>query len=352
MDFSTLWIKPQFPTADWRAHLESQVAEALDGTRVLLDFATKTGSMKGLLLPVIASLRDRANTGIFRAPDGRSLALDLIQRCQAIVNDTSDPSPLINALAAYENGTTITLKSWIEILRTRPEVPSWLAVDLTSPEKLTMAETTLTVRDVEPVRSLLADDRVLAPLIYLQWQQAVNATGDGSAAAALWFNISGILQDQVLPATQLRKRLALASVGNLGDPTKPLEPLRTADQDPHEIWRRVTLFPAGADELQSLRSNLVSVLQNYLQTRFAANPAAPFDLLFPQDVPLNADAAALATQVKTYAGNYFDTHIQPPTATDSALPGQAPPLATSAPPGLTMQVDTLCAVDDWRTFSV
>jgi hypothetical protein len=344
IDFSTLWIKPQFPTADWRSQLESQVAEALDGTRVLLDFATTiaAGSMKGILAPVIASLRDRANTGVFRAPDGRSLALDLIQRCQAIIGDSSDPSKLIAALLAYEK--TIVLNTWQKIIATRPEAPAWVGGDLTS------LDADLKVRDVEPLRNLLADDRVLAPLIYLQWKQAADAAGAGSDAGVLWFKISGILQGQVLPATQLRKRLALASIGNLNDPTQPLDPLRTAAQDPHEIWRAVTLFPAGSDELTSLKANLVTALQNYLQRRFAAHPGPPFDLLFPQDASLTADAAALATQAKTFAENYFDTHINPPKTSDSADAGNAPAMATSAPPGLTIQVDTLCGVDDSADF--
>src|ERR1017187_4437547 len=319
IDFGNLWIKGVQQTEDWRAQLESRVAEAFDLSRAILDFA-KSASLAPAAIadPFFASLHDRANAGLFFAPDGSSLARYLVDQCQAAIGDSSPSLPFVQALDTYE--AALTLQDWEALLsQTIPEGPS-----------IKIA----TIVALEAWWGLLADDGVLARLIYAQWQSAVKAAPQ--PVQDFWNKISGTLQNQVLPSIQLRKRYALATIGNLSN---------TAPDAAHGLWQ---LIATGAN---GIKANLTDYLVRYAKGRFGGGDASDqkrYEFFFPQKVaPIPADPTGFLTK---FAGDFFQNVIQPPGSSDSQQPGQAAPMSTPAPTGITLQLDTITAVDDAADF--
>jgi hypothetical protein len=313
IDFTNLWIKGVEQTENWLPQLESRVAEAFDLARAILDFAKSASlPLTAIRDSFFAALHDRANAGLFFAPDGSCLASYLIKQCQQTLNDKGDPAPLIQALAAYEQ--KLVLDDWKKLLsKTIPEGPS---TDLAT-------ETAL-----ENWWGLLADDRVLARLIYAQWQ---NASSPSPRAQSLWNTIEGTLQNQVLPSVQLRKRYALATIGNLSYPA----PNQTTPPDPaHELWQ---LIAAGGN----IPANMADLLVRYAKVRFGGGDATDqkrYELLIhPAAAPLPSDPANFLTK---FANDFYNNVIKPPEAKDTQESGQAAPMSTPAPPGITLQLDT------------
>jgi hypothetical protein len=331
-----MWLQPVFEDGneDWRTTLELRIAEAFDlaqnvigalrdpfpgpptpsdphpvliPTETLVfgksldssDPTVRSGPLDALRTAVLSLLRDTADYGTRRAPDGASTFRYVIQRIvdadALLPAGKSQLPPNFDVEAFIETAETgplaagVLLKDWQTMLTTVIVPTPWVVngiVPVTVPPTVPGPNTFgRLVGALSDLQKTIAEDATLATLLFLGWNKVL-------ANDAIWTSTNNtmlfatLVQNELnaLAATAgLRKRMLLANLGGANDSLT--------------VWSALTANLIGSsDELGQIATNLTNVLDAGLNSRLAAATTPTLDFgprtpsLSQTDLPLAVPA--------------------------------------------------------------
>jgi hypothetical protein len=365
IDLQSMWIAAtqEDGNEDWRSTLEQRAADSFDLAQKIVDAfrgnskppytptsAPTPDTLEQLRITVLSLLRDTADFGLRRLPDGFSTFRYVVDRAVRANGATFDIGAAEKSLAATD--ATITVQSWQNTLQqflmqsststadawalAFQDVHTWNTLK-PQPEPQTLGRLLDTL---DALQTKLADDATLGQWLLSSWNNNLTWT------------IGAFVENQINQLSTshtLRKRMLQA---NLGGQSSSLA-----------IWKEITkIDPTSAlKERAQINGNISNVLTSYYHMRIGDNPSADPSLvaeyadrkprLAPASsanpLPLPPDMIAYLAQAIPNLAASAANNLFPPDDTSGANPVPVVQVAGKDHPVL-LQVRTSAPLPDAR----
>lgn len=283
IDMQSMWIaaSQEDGNEDWRSTLEQQAADTFDLAQKVIDAfrgnsdppyspasAPTPDALEQLRTTVISLLRDTADFGLRRSPDGFSTFRYVVDRAVRIHGAIFDIDTAENSLTSDD--AAITLQSWQNTLLQFLMRSSGSSADAWSLALIDVRTWNTLIPQPQPqtlqrlldaldaLQTKLADDTTLGQWLIYNWADKLPGA------------IGAYVQDQISELSTshtIRKRMLQA---NLGGQSSALA-----------IWKAVTKVDpnSAVKERVQINGNISSVLTAYYHMRIGDNPTANSSLL-------------------------------------------------------------------------
>ena len=344
IDLQSMWIAAtqEDGNEDWRSTLEQRAADTFDLAQKVIDaFRGNSGTayapasaptpdaLEQLRITVLSLLRDTADFGLRRSPDGYSTFRYVVDRAARANGITYDFATNAKILANFDSA--VTLQSWQSTLlqflmqssTSTADAWSLALVDVHTWNTLTPQPQPQTLGRLldalDALQTKLADDATLGQWLLSSWVAQLGWTPTTAKT------IGAYVQDQIHQLSTshtLRKRMLQA---NLGGQSSGLA-----------IWKEITkIDPTSAlKERAQINGNIINVLTSYYHMRIGDNPSADPSLvgefadrkprLAPASsaspLPLPPDMIAYLAQAIPNLATSAANNLFPPDDTSGAKP--------------------------------
>jgi len=307
IDLRSMWVaaSQEDGNEDWRSTLEQRAADTFDLAQKVIDafrgnsgslYAPATGptpdALEQLRITVLSLLRDTADFGLRRSPDGYSTFRYVVDRAARANGVPFDFATNVTKLATAD--ASMTLQSWqgsllqFLMLSSTSTASAWslALVDVHTWNTLTpqpQPQTLARLLDaLDALQTKLADDATLGQWLVSNWAAQLSWTPKVANT------IGAYVQDQINQLSTshtLRKRMLEA---NLGGASSALA-----------VWKSITNIDSKstATERAQMNGNISRVLLAYFHTRIGDAPTADATLAaeFANRLPRLAPIAPATT---------------------------------------------------------
>lgn len=314
LDLGTLWVKPPAitpaftMTRDWTEEMELRLADAFDlPLRLIEALRANIGNVgkpefwvvtEAFHKAWLASLRDLANFGLAKPPDGAPLA-DLLLRAVKGSPDITNERGLLEQFEANELGQAGGFDRWVVQLRKGLAAREHVKEDKVLPDPPrpgtggdTKEELNEYLRGLERVHTLMADEEALATVFIAGWDSVF------SGKASFWDQAAKQRLRKQLSLLHARKRMLLGNVGIAW----------------RGLGKKLDAPGALADELKRL-------LRQYFEDRFGPASATGYGTYRPRVPAIDAGAGKIKESLDAFASEFISRRLlpQPPSGTNPDL---------------------------------